>query len=368
MDGFHRGSDKYEEDKEQYECGKRCDLWEHRYEHSILRLLEHPRLPTLSFLSSFQISFCPHRHVEPKSAVLLATKLLGVRSVSLHLSDNERKYPQIRQQSRHDLTTALPTLSGPSLRDFTLGFYHKDPSNQYFSPPSALLPSEPSIDHLSRALHTLSQSVSLTSLTLNPIVISPDLYWPTNPSKPPVWPNIRHYHVEFDMTTPDGDWYFIRDPSKPVEDDEGANDSDDHNNAQDESDTDSDTASSDSWRPDTFNERLEARAVGDYPIRAFRTLPSDSHINPLALAMARAAAQMPQLQSMSLTSSMRDPDGAGFELFFHAGSHVSNLDSEPEDANKARLYWVVGSWRPEEEVLKVWREGKEGLRIRFIEW
>lgn len=170
------------------------------------------------------------------------------------------------------------------------------------------------------------------------------------------------------MTTPDGHWYFIRDPSKPIEDDEGANDSDGSDDAKDENDTDPDTASSDSWRPDTFNEKQEARAIGDYPIRIFRTLPSDTYINPLVLAMARAAARMPQLQSMSLTSSMRDPDSAGFALYFHAAAHMSKLDSEPADADEARLYWVVGSWRPEEKVLEAWREGKEGLQIKFIEW
>ncbi|KAL9605308.1 MAG: hypothetical protein Q9179_001482 [Wetmoreana sp. 5 TL-2023] len=274
------------------------------------------------------------------------------------------KYEEDKEQYECDLATALPILSGPSLRDFTLSFYHEDPSNEYFSPTSALLPSEPPTDHLSHALYTLSQSDSLTCLTLNPIVIPPDFYWPANPSKPPAWPNLRHYHIEFDMTTPGGDWYFIRDPSKPIGDDEGANDSDEPDPAEEESDTDSDTAaSSDAWRPDTFNERHEARAVGDYPIRNFRTLPSDTYINPLVLTMARAAAHMPQLQSMSLTSSMRDPDGAGFEVYFHAATHVSKLDSEPGDADEARLYWVVGSWRPAEAVLKVWREGKEGLQI-----
>lgn len=112
MDGFHRGADKYEEDREQYECGKRRDLWQHRYEHSILRLLEHPKLPTLSFLSSFHIHFLPHRCIEPRSAVLLAGKLSNVQSVTLRLSDNEKKHTHIRQQARYGifkiLLSALP--------------------------------------------------------------------------------------------------------------------------------------------------------------------------------------------------------------------------------------------------------------------
>ena len=170
------------------------------------------------------------------------------------------------------------------------------------------------------------------------------------------------------MTTPDGAWYFIRDPAKLVDDDEVANDSDDPDDTGPEADTDSDTASSTSSRPDTFSMRREARAAGDYPIRSFRTLPADDHIYPLLLAMARAAARMPQLESMSLTSTIRDPDGAGFEVYFHAAGQSSKLDSEPEDTDQARLYWVVGSWRPEDEVLEIWREGRQRLQIRFIEW
>ncbi|KAI4196583.1 MAG: hypothetical protein LQ350_006455, partial [Teloschistes chrysophthalmus] len=105
---------------------------------------------------------------------------------------------------------ALPTISSPSLGEFTLSFYQLDPRNQYCSPPSALLPSEPSTDHLSRALYAFSQSSTLTSLTLNPIVISPELYWPTNsPSTPPAWPKTQHHHVVFDISTPDGEWYFM---------------------------------------------------------------------------------------------------------------------------------------------------------------
>ncbi|KAL8686030.1 MAG: hypothetical protein Q9218_007394, partial [Villophora microphyllina] len=143
------------------------------------------------------------------------------------------------------------------------------------------------------------------------------------------------------MTTPGGDWYFIRDPSQPLDDEEGANDSNDPVDAetQEEGDEDtvSDATSSDSWHPDIFDERREARAIGNYPIRRFRTHPSDAHMNPLLFAMARAAAQMRDLQSMSLTISMGS-EAAGFEIFFHAANDVSKLDEGPGDADVARLY------------------------------
>ena len=152
--------------------------------------------------------------------------------------------------------------------------------------------------------------------------MSPDLCWPEHPSTLPAWPNIRHYHVELCIITPDGDRYFIRDPSKPRED-EDAIDNDDAEDAEDGSEADSNAASSDPWCPDTFNEIHEARAVGKYPICTFRALLLYTYIHPLLLAMARSVVQMPKLQDISLASSMRDLDGAGSELFFDAANHVS---------------------------------------------
>ena len=245
-----------------------------------------------------------------------------------------------------ELAKALPLLSRHSLRMFSLNFNDEDSSNHYFSPPTALLPSEPSTDHLSRVLHRLSQSPSLISFDLDSIVISPDLYWPTNLSTPPMWPKLRHFHVTFDMTTPDGHWDFVPSPAKPG-DTSDEDDDDDHESVTESDSSDSDstsTSTSSSLRPDTFLPRREDRAAGDFSIRHFRTLPCDAHMNPLLIAMARAAAHMPQLQRISLETTMRDHDGgAGFEIYFHGLGQRTKLDCEPGDAEKARLYLVVGS-------------------------
>ncbi|KAL8933990.1 MAG: hypothetical protein Q9211_005469, partial [Gyalolechia sp. 1 TL-2023] len=363
MDKRHRGPEKDKEDQWQYELGQRHDLWEHRYEHSFLQLLEHAKLPTLSCVSSFCLPLLS-RQVLPQSSVLLAAKFADVQNVTLHVNGTGKKGPDILQQSRHDFALALRTLPGPSLRDFTLSLCCEDPLNQYFSLPSALLPSAPSTDRLSRAIHTVSLSSNLTCITLDSLVISPDLYWPTDSPTPPMWPHLRHFHVSFNMTAPDGTWYFQRDPERP-EGDEG--DEDAEAESESESDTDSDPGSYDSFCPDTFHKRREARAIGDYPIRNFRTLPSDAHINPLLLAMARAAAHMPHLEGMTLKSSMRnpDPDGADFEIGFYSVANRGRFPFEPPCEEKARVDWFVGSWRPDDEVLQAWRAGKEGLRIRF---
>ncbi|KAL8932974.1 MAG: hypothetical protein Q9216_006581 [Gyalolechia sp. 2 TL-2023] len=368
MDKPHRLLKKDSEERWRYELNRPHDLWEQRYEHSFLRLLEHQTLPNLSCVNAVCLSVTS-RHIVPESSAILAAKLSNVESVTLTVIDNEKKRMDIRQQSRHEFALALPLLSKGSLRSFTLNSHYNDPMNEYYSPPSTLLPSAPSTDHLSRALHAISLSPNLTSFTLNPIVISSDLFWPLDSPTSPTWPHLRQCHVEFNLMAPDGTWYFRRDPAKP-EEEEGDDDERyyDEIDAEQGNDTDSDPGSYDSLCWDSFHERQEGRLTGDYPTRSFRTLPSDTHINPLLLAMARAAAHMPQLQSMTLTSTMHDPNGPGFNVYFSAPANPSNYDAEPRDAEKARLEWDVGSWRPHEEVLDVWRAGKEDLLIKFIEW
>ncbi|KAL9578751.1 MAG: hypothetical protein Q9212_005523 [Teloschistes hypoglaucus] len=123
MDGSYR--EKYEEDKEQWASGQRDDLWEHRYEHSILRLLEHPELPFLLSPSSFNLCMlsCTKRIIEPKSALLMARRLSNVHSIELYLSDEEKKYPHIRQQSRYGIVN-------PSTHAFCMA-YKSTPSTDY---------------------------------------------------------------------------------------------------------------------------------------------------------------------------------------------------------------------------------------------
>lgn len=101
MDGIHRGREKFEEDREQHELGKRHDLWEHRYEHAFLQLLESPSLPTLSQISSFRVYAHHPRRVEPRSAVLLASKLKDLERISWALADNEKKDQHLQQQNRY---------------------------------------------------------------------------------------------------------------------------------------------------------------------------------------------------------------------------------------------------------------------------
>ena len=171
------------------------------------------------------------------------------------------------------------------------------------------------------------------------------------------------------MTSPSGQWYFIRDPSRPPDDDEFANESDEPEeplSSDSDSDPDSPTPG-DPLRPDIYHPIRQARRAGDYPMRYFRTFPDDTLMNPLLLAVARAVARLPKLQVMGLSSTLRDPGGAKFKLFNYAAGCVDPLH-EKDDKECDRLIWYVDAWRPDEEVLETWREGKRGVDVRFVEW
>ena len=170
------------------------------------------------------------------------------------------------------------------------------------------------------------------------------------------------------MTTPDGRWYFVRDPSAPIDDDENEGDSPDRDAPPStDSDSDPDTNSEASRIPDTYREKVEAVANGDWPVRMFRTLPDEILINPLLMAMARAASQMPKLQTMGLSSTMRDPSGKVFCVSYTAKGVKSSAGPDPGDVETPRMDWIVGSWRPNDVVLDIWRKEKWVSKINFIE-
>lgn len=110
MDKFQRGEEKLQEDETQVGLGKRYDLWEHRYEHSILKLLDHPELPVLSIVSGFQMTSMAYRHVEPRSAILMAAKCPRLQSVDISVNDNEKKDQDVRRRARHSMFTVPPGL------------------------------------------------------------------------------------------------------------------------------------------------------------------------------------------------------------------------------------------------------------------
>lgn len=101
MDEIHRGREVYEEDRRQWELGRRHDLWNLRYKHSFLKLLKPETLPAIFRFSKFSKEDGLHRNVAPASLALMASKFPNMQAFQCICSDDEKKYPEVRQQLRY---------------------------------------------------------------------------------------------------------------------------------------------------------------------------------------------------------------------------------------------------------------------------
>ncbi len=81
------------------------DLFEHRYEHSFLRILRHNELSEASYISRFQAEelCCPVFHqrlIEGFSLTRIAAKFSNLATIGWAVNDDRNRYPALRQQHR----------------------------------------------------------------------------------------------------------------------------------------------------------------------------------------------------------------------------------------------------------------------------
>ena len=106
----YRGWQKYQEDRHEWELGRRHDLFQHRYESSLLQLESIEGIQEIPQISSFHRS-PGHRMIEPRSLARIASKFPNLDSFRWRLKDNEKRDPRLRQQTR---------FGGPFLHVFSL--------------------------------------------------------------------------------------------------------------------------------------------------------------------------------------------------------------------------------------------------------
>ena len=94
-----RGWDKYQEDIHAWEFGRRHDLFQRRYESSLLQLESVEGIQEIPQISSFHRSE-GNRNIEPRSLAVIASKFPNLNSFRWRFKDNERRNPQSRQQTR----------------------------------------------------------------------------------------------------------------------------------------------------------------------------------------------------------------------------------------------------------------------------
>ena len=386
MDCRYRGWEKYQEDRRESELGRRHDLFQHRYESSLLQLDSIEGIREIPQISSFHRS-PGSRNIEPRSLAIIASRFPNLVSFRWRLQDNQKRDPRLSQQTRFggyirpcqslmiisvctladslsmsiEFAEALPMIPQGSLKRISLDLASNPPNNQQLNPSSALISSLTPTDHMSLAIHAISQSEHLTHLDLGEnIVISPSLFWPANQTKDPFWPNLVAVKVVFSMTTAEGGWYFVRDNSTNDESDDDAAVTDTSSADGSEANDITTYQDPDPDIPDTFNEKQVALATGERPYRRFRSKADPDKLNPLFVAAAQAATQMPRLQRMMLKTEVKASKMFTFAMTYFAAGEKTGRGAGSRNTDKPRLDWVVGPSRyePEESILEIWRGAK----------
>ncbi len=95
----YRGWEKYQEDCQEWEHRRRHDLFQHRYESSLLQLESLEGIQEIPQISSFYKT-PSNRNIEPRSLAMIAGKFPKLDSFLWMLEDNEKRDPPLRQQTR----------------------------------------------------------------------------------------------------------------------------------------------------------------------------------------------------------------------------------------------------------------------------
>ena len=95
----YQGWGKYQEDRREWELGRRHDLFQLRYSSSLLQLESTEGIQLVPQISSFHKSRS-NRNIEPRSLAMIASKFPNLDSIRWSLMDNEKRDPRLRQQTR----------------------------------------------------------------------------------------------------------------------------------------------------------------------------------------------------------------------------------------------------------------------------
>lgn len=275
-----------------------------------------------------------------------------------------------------EFAQSLATLPAQSLKRVDLTLFNQDPSNQNFILPSALMPFNPPTDHLSLALHALSQSPNLTDLSLKgDIVLSPCFFWPDNydPSTiAPFWPRLEELDVWLNITTPSGDWLYVRDPSEFVHG-PGVAPPLAEFELEEEEDGSTHSTDSDSSIPENYHSPLNEYLDGRSPSDRFRTILDGDRLHPMLMAMARAAAddRMPAMHRIALHLNTNSLGGLEVEcLVDGAPTTESRQEAETTTLSSSSLSrpckrWQVSigleaKWTPPEDLQAAWKKSARG--------
>jgi hypothetical protein len=195
---------------------RRRDLRERRYKYSFLNLLRPAALPDVPVINMFVINR-NHigRQISPQAVVEIATKLPNLVSLHLDVREPGERYPAMRRAHRDTFIRALESIRLPErLQRVFVRMSLISPLNQTCHPTN-LVPTGANRDPLGRALRQVTvRHQRLKHLHIKG-TIDPAFLWPgtLGPSSSlnvvkPFWQHLESLSVNFNLTTPSGQWYF----------------------------------------------------------------------------------------------------------------------------------------------------------------
>jgi hypothetical protein len=272
-------------------------------------------------------------------------------------------WPGPRRDARHDFAKAigvveLPTLSHANL-DFIYPIRKADWVDQRLQMPNLVKPAL--YDPFSSGLRLLSYQLRTMKLR---VVADETLFWPADGGTPS-WPNLESLSVMFHPVSPSGAWYFEGLHDVGVEEGLEIDESSypPFETTEDDEVADGTVESSFHWD--------EHHVYAQYRVK-----PNNKTLVPFLTAFARAAALMPSLKEAVLWSPlMFDPgnieeyEGFDYKEVSHAvegelswgiayakpGIQAFTDIVGEHFAAFRQMWWYVGDWRPDPELLDLFR-------------
>ncbi|KAF5648089.1 atp-dependent dna helicase [Fusarium sp. NRRL 52700] len=198
---------------------------------------------------------------------------------------------------------------------------------------SSILPPDAHGDILSQELRRLSQRPGLKEFLVKASVDT-TIFWPSSQDmeRKPTWPTLELLRIAINDVLPSGEWVEIRDPE------------------------DSDDELADDIGED---ERLESVVPGEEHGRRFNPIFNPVHFDQFALAIARAASQMPMIEEVYLNYQGCAPMSIRFvtrNCFTWEGKKKPHLEFSGDTASI--MY-------PSTETMEAWRGT---LALHNLEW
>ncbi|KAF1963796.1 hypothetical protein CC80DRAFT_530563 [Byssothecium circinans] len=349
-----------------------CARWENM-EAFDLRLSD--SVPSVSQVGTFIFDASAKMSALRRSAVIaLLKKMPNVRRANIELWDFEDAGARERRAQRQELGDAICGIKMSELEELNLTISTGMLQDEDRKPDYLLSDDRPIKDPYVQILHHLATFPTLKVLRLTgPLVISPTIF-----SDLPKFPVLSDFQLDFATETADSRWFFIKDEElfkklalEKSDSGNGENDDEEEDiEVVEIYDEDSDMDETDSAQDDNAEEGPHHQT----PTTAnfYRTLPNPTLIPTLLLSAAHFVSTTPSLRRFLLRhKNTRGEEGTvhwndermsrHLEVWFlkrgmpRSYNGAVTVPADEKFMGEDRLYWRVGEWRPDAEVLGAWR-------------